>query len=354
MEALLVYGGKGGVGKSSISTSTAVKLAQLAPNKNILLISFDIAHNLSDLLGVEVGNEVKKITNNLYAVEPDPEKYAEKYTRKLAEKMRALAKSMPIVGMMPSLEEFIEKTFTANSIPLALKNSIFFQKILDADEIIEGVGEEQDEFSKIKFDIVVADFPPTGNMIALFEIPKNQIQILLKYTLETMAQVHEFMKGLKRITKVFNPFGWGRTDEQKNQAKEIVTMLKELERRGTRVTTLLKEQGSLRLVTIAEKPSFEEVKRAEELSKEYINVDAVHINGIIQDKFTQNCEMCRIQKENQVKYIEKIKEYFANIKVWTSHKLTIEPIGLDGLLTLANEVYGKEITLDEIINPNKK
>ena len=41
---------------------------------------------------------------------------------------------------------------------------MFFQKILDAEDITQ----------EIQFDIVIADFPPTGNMIALFEIPEDQ------------------------------------------------------------------------------------------------------------------------------------------------------------------------------------
>jgi len=47
MENLIVFGGKGGVGKSSISAATAIYLANQLKNKKILLISFDIAHNLS-------------------------------------------------------------------------------------------------------------------------------------------------------------------------------------------------------------------------------------------------------------------------------------------------------------------
>ncbi|MHA1341157.1 MAG: ArsA family ATPase [Promethearchaeota archaeon] len=351
---VIVFGGKGGVGKSSISTATAVKIASLAPNKNVLLISFDIAHNLSDLFLKTVGDKLTQITENLWAIEPNPDLYAERYTKKFAEKMRKLAKSMPIVGMMPSLEDFIEKTFTHNSIPLALKNSMFFQRILDAEDVIEGVGEEVDELSRMKFDYVICDFPPTGNMIALFEIPKNQVQVVMKYTLETMAQVREFMKGIRKVAKLFNPFGIGKSEEQRNLAKEIVNMLNELEKRGERVANILKNDGSLRLVSIAEKPSFEEIKRAADLSKEYINLEAVHINRIIQKKFAEICEMCRIQRTNQEKYIKLIEEYFKDFRVWKSHRLTREPIGLDGLMELADEVYGKDITLEEILEPLSK
>ena len=77
IEKILVLGGKGGVGKSSISAATAVLLSDLLPDKKILLISFDMAHNLSDLLSKEIGNKITPITNNVWAIEPDPNDYAE-------------------------------------------------------------------------------------------------------------------------------------------------------------------------------------------------------------------------------------------------------------------------------------
>ena len=58
-------------------------------------------------------------------------------------------------------------------------------------------------------------------------------------------------------------------------------MLHEMEARGQRISDLMKGIGSLRLVTIAEKPSFDEIQRAWELSKPYIQLDAVHINRLI-------------------------------------------------------------------------
>ena len=54
IDRIIVFGGKGGVGKSSISAATAVKLAKDLPDKRILLISFDIAHNVTDLFGSKI------------------------------------------------------------------------------------------------------------------------------------------------------------------------------------------------------------------------------------------------------------------------------------------------------------
>ena len=347
---LIVFGGKGGVGKSSISAATAVKLSKLT-DKNILIISFDMAHNLCDLFATPVGNNLTQISTNLWAIEPDPDEYAEQMTSEFAERMRVLAKATPIVSKISTLEEFIDKTLTADSIPLSAKNSMFFQRLLDADEILEDVGEEVDLLSKMKFDYVIADFPPTGNMIALFDVPQNTIQVLLKYSLETMAQVREFVKGFKKVTKVFNPLSWGRPEDQKNHAVDVLKALKALEKRGERVTKLMKENGSLRLVSIAEKPSYEEAKRAHELSIKYISVDAIHVNRIIEKKYTAGCEMCNLQRKSQDKYIEAIKGTFNDMKVWLSHRLKNAPIGMDGLMDLADEIYGKDITLDEILYP---
>ena len=129
IERIIVLGGKGGVGKSSISAATAVALSDLLPEKRILLISFDIAHNLTDMFNKEIGGKLTQLTSNLWGVEPDPDVYAEQYTKIFAKKMKELIKKMPIVGFIPQIKTFIDTTFTADSIPLALKNAMFFQKI---------------------------------------------------------------------------------------------------------------------------------------------------------------------------------------------------------------------------------
>ncbi|MBY8989015.1 MAG: AAA family ATPase, partial [Candidatus Lokiarchaeota archaeon] len=151
IEKIIVLGGKGGVGKSSISAATAVLLSNLLPEKKILLISFDMAHNLSDLLSKDIGNAITPIMSNLWAIEPDANEYAEIYTRDLVNKMKTLMKQMPLVGRIPQIEEFIDTTFTSDSIPLALKNAMFFQKILDAEDI---------KSQEVQFDVIIADFPP--------------------------------------------------------------------------------------------------------------------------------------------------------------------------------------------------
>ena len=336
MEKIIILGGKGGVGKSAISAATALILADLLPNKKILLISFDIAHNLTDLFNSEIGDKLTPISDNLWVIEPDPHKYAEKYTKNLITKMKALMREMPLVGLSPQIEKFMETTFTSDSIPLALKNAMFFQKILDAENP-----------QSTQFDIIVADFPPTGNMIALFEIPEDQVKVVLKYSLNfynsVKDAVRKFSKMFRNIIKPFKD-----REKRRELGKEIFKMLEDLEERGERITDLIHTLGSLRLVTIAEKPSFEEIKRARDLTERYISLDGVHINLITPQ--SNECEFCRNIRNTQLNYINDIESEFQNLRIWKSHRLQEEPIGMDGLRELAREVYG-EINVEKILNP---
>jgi len=340
IERIIVFGGKGGVGKSSISAATAVRLSELLPEKKILLISFDIAHNISDLLACEVGNNVTQIMDNFWAIEPDPHVYAEKYTSDLIHKMKDLMKEMPLVGKIPQIEKYIDTTFTADSIPLALKNAIFFQKILDAEDV-----NTQD----IQFDIIVADFPPTANMVALFEIPEDQVKVVLKYSLNfynsIKGAIRNVSKMFRQIMKPFDDY-----EKRRELGKEIFNMIVELEKRGERISELIHDVGSLRLVSIAEKPSFEEIKRARDLTEKYILLDGVHINMLIPKKHAKKCNYCGQISAIQKKYLLEIKKEFAHLKMWESDRLKEEPIGLEGLRKLASEIYDGA-SANEILNP---
>jgi len=339
MEKIIVLGGKGGVGKSSISASTAVLLSDLLPYKNILLISFDMAHNLSDLFQIEIGNKLTQLTKNLWGIEPDADSYAKKYTKDLIEKMKTLMKQMPFVGRIPQIEKFIDTTFTADSIPLALKNAMFFQKILDAEDI---------NTQEIQFDIIVADFPPTANMITLFEIPEDQVKVMLKYSLNFYNSIKGAIRNVSKMWRqIIKPFD--NYEERRELGKEIFNMIVELEKRGERISNLIHDIGSLRLVTIAEKPSFEEIKRARDLTMRYIKLEGVHINMIIPE--SKKCDFCSKIRSQQQKYTSEIIKEFKKLKIWESEKLKEEPIGLNGLRALAYEVYGKNVDANDILEP---
>ena len=73
MARLLLFGGKGGVGKTTTSTATAIHLDDCG--LKVLLVSSDPAHSTSDSLNVEIGTEPTPVpgVEGLYGLEMDPE-----------------------------------------------------------------------------------------------------------------------------------------------------------------------------------------------------------------------------------------------------------------------------------------
>ena len=67
----IFVGGKGGVGKTSVSSATALWLAE--QGKKTLIVSTDPAHSLADSLEVPIGSYPREIKTNLFAVEIDPD-----------------------------------------------------------------------------------------------------------------------------------------------------------------------------------------------------------------------------------------------------------------------------------------
>ena len=218
---------------------------------------------------------------------------------------------------------------------------MFFQKILDAEDI---------NSQEVQFDIIIADFPPTANMITLFEIPEDQVKVVLKYSLNFYNSIKDAMQNFtKMFRQILKPFN-DDYEKRKELGKEIFNMMVDLEKRGERISELIHDVGSLRLVSIAEKPSFEETKRARDLTNKYINLDAVHINMIIPKKYAKKCDFCGQISSIQQKYLLEINNEFKSIKIWESNRLKEEPIGLDGLKKLAFEIYG-ETNAADILNP---
>lgn len=330
--SLVFFGGKGGVGKSTTSAATATHLARLNPSARVLLISFDMAHNLSDLFDTEIGDKITEILPNMHAIEPDAERYTEEFVSTFVEKAKSLAYSLPIVKKLTNLEEYIEDSFSAASIPLAVKNSIFFE------EIITKAGE---------FDVFVVDMPPTGNMISIFEVPRTSIQILLKNTLESMDKVISFLRKIRKI----NPLHWFKSPqkEQRNTARELLDMLRELDKRGDLVMKLLKERSSLRFVSIAERPSYEEIRRAKQIVGKYVRLDGVVINKI--NPPSCQCECCISESENQKKYIDMIEHEFQDQIIWKAEKMMNETIGIEKLVEFGKMLYTNE-QYGEILHPS--
>jgi len=146
----IFFTGKGGVGKTSLASATAVKLAD--EGKSVLLISTDPASNLKEVLESDITEKISEVdgVRNLHAVNIDPELSAEEYRNRVIS---------PMEDILPEHE--IEKIREELSGACTTEIAAF-------DEFARYVaGNEEDE----PYDVIIFDTAPTGHTLRLLELP---------------------------------------------------------------------------------------------------------------------------------------------------------------------------------------
>ncbi|REL24538.1 arsenical pump-driving ATPase [Rhodohalobacter sp. SW132] len=146
----IFFTGKGGVGKTSLASATAVKLVD--EGKSVLLISTDPASNLKEVLESNITEKITEVNGvpNLHAVNIDPELSAEEYRNRVIS---------PMEDILPEHE--IEKIREELSGACTTEIAAF-------DEFARYVaGNEEEE----PYDIIIFDTAPTGHTLRLLELP---------------------------------------------------------------------------------------------------------------------------------------------------------------------------------------
>ena len=142
------FSGKGGVGKTSMACSAAVREAQLG--RKTLIVTTDPASNLADVFETEIGHRVTPIpgARNLWAMEIDADRATEEYRERILGPIR---EAFP-ANVLAVLEEQM-------SSPCTTEIAAFdrFVKFMDDSE----------------FEVAIFDTAPTGHTIRLLELPVN-------------------------------------------------------------------------------------------------------------------------------------------------------------------------------------
>lgn len=146
----IFFTGKGGVGKTSLASATAVKLAD--EGNSVLLISTDPASNLKEVLETDVTEKITPIKGlqNLHAVNIDPELSAEEYRNRVVS---------PMEDILPDHE--IEKIREELSGACTTEIAAF-------DEFARYVAGDDDDQP---YDVIIFDTAPTGHTLRLLELP---------------------------------------------------------------------------------------------------------------------------------------------------------------------------------------
>ena len=170
MARLLLFGGKGGVGKTTTSAATAVWLAD--SGLRVLLVSSDPAHSTSDSLAVEIGTEPTAIegVDGLFGLEMDPESKLSSLLPKLGKMVDGMNSKGGLGGLgglsmmldsnaKEEIDEMKSEIQTSEMILPGLDEALAF------DELLRHVEDPN-------WDVIVFDTAPTGHTLRFLSLPE--------------------------------------------------------------------------------------------------------------------------------------------------------------------------------------
>jgi len=197
---VLLFGGKGGVGKTTCATAAALGLATALPSRPVLLLSTDPAHSLGDVLGAAIGDDPVRLRRgpaNLQVRAIDPVRQFEAIRRRYASSVDAF--------FDPLMSRRNDGIHVDASYDRAVMHSLIDLAPPGIDELA-AVIDVADSVESAPDGLVVIDTAPTGHALRLLEMPslvhdwtKALMSIVLKY--QAVASLQEFGPLLLRLSQ---------------------------------------------------------------------------------------------------------------------------------------------------------
>lgn len=303
MKRILIFTGKGGVGKTSVAAAHALKSAQ--QGQKTLIVSTDMAHNLGDLFNHPIGKEAVTVADNLDALEIDPNYVMETDFKNLMQAFNNMIGSINPDGaemdeftMMPGMDELFA--------------------LLKIQEL----------YNDSDYQRIIVDCAPTGETLSLLKFPELMCWYMDKFFPVGKVAVRILSPVSKSLFKIQLPDRHAMSDIETLYVKliELQELLKN------------KDVSSVRLVTIPEKMVVAETKRNYMYMKLYnYNVDGIFINRILPREIENPFfgEWITIQK----KYIDEIEACFDQIPKYYIPWYDTDLLGLDAINRICTEVF---------------
>ena len=311
---IILYTGKGGVGKTSVAAATAIRSAEMG-NKT-LVVSTDAAHSLGDSLDIDLMADPVKIEDNLWAQEIDATNEVESGWGQIQNYLTALFSSKAVSGI--TTEEL--------TIFPGIEELLCLFRILGY-------------YKENKYDVIIVDCAPTGETLALLSFPE-----VLRWWITKLFPIQKQMVKIARpivepLLGVPMP-----SNSVMNEIENVCGQLDEIKQILSN-----RETSSIRLVTNPEKMVVKEAKRSFTYLNIYnYNVDAVVINKVIPDAATG--DYFTVWKDIQKAHIEMTHESFHPVPIYYAPWYEREVVGKDMLIRMANDVFKDENPTEIKIN----
>jgi len=292
---LILFGGKGGVGKTTCASATALYLAK---DFKTLIFSTDPAHSLADSLGQKLGDEPREIkgVENLSALEVNAENALWKFKTEHEDEIKRIVE-------------------TGTNLDTKDIDSVFALPIPGMDEVM-GFKTMIDLIDEAKFDKYIVDTAPTGHALRLLSSPK-----LLDDWVKMMAKMRwKYRYMIERFAGEYEP----------DKGDDFLLSMKKTVKK---IEDLLRDQNRCKFiaVTIPEDMAVLETARLiSNLNKFGIKVRQMVINNVVE---SDGCKFCREKRKQQDRYISQIREKFNGLKTAI---IPSSPHEIKGLKTLAD------------------
>ncbi|MCS7191383.1 MAG: ArsA family ATPase [Armatimonadetes bacterium] len=303
---VLLYTGKGGVGKTSISAATALHCAELG--YKTLVMSTDPAHSLADSLAQPIKSEPTPLAKNLWGLEIDP--------------FREIEENWAIV------KDYLSTLFASQGVDNIVAEEL---SILPGMDELFSLLKIRQFYEQEAYDVTVVDCAPTGATLRLLHFPE-----MIGWYMRRLFHVE------RKVVGTIRKF----TDELFSvplPGDEVYNTVERLYKRVGEMKAVLSDPNvtSIRLVLNPEKMVIEETRRA----YTYLNLfgfvcDAIIANKVLPEEVTD--EYFAEWKVSQRKYLEEIEASFGELPIFKVRLYEREVVGLDALRQMARELYGSK------------
>jgi arsenite-transporting ATPase len=302
---ILLFTGKGGVGKTTIAAATAARAA--AAGQRTLIMSTDPAHSLADSFDLPLTAHAQEIAPKLWAEQIDAQERLETNWRDIQEFVVSFLNWAGVdaieaeeLSVIPGLDEIFSLTDVKHHVDSG------------------------------HFDVLVVDCAPTAETLRLLSLPEA-----MNWYIERIFPVE------RRVVKTIRPLLTKLTtmpiaDDRIFQAVE--RLHRNLD--GVRQLLTNDRMSSVRLVVNPEKMVIAEARRTYTyLSLFGYRVDAVVVNRIIPDEVDD--PYFGKWKDIQAQHLQTVRESFQPVPILTARLFDREMVGLPLLREMGQEVYGE-------------
>lgn len=308
----IMFGGKGGLGKTTFSAATAYWLAK--QGKKVLVFSVDPQASLSDIFQCDIfGKGPVQIMENLWAQEIDADQHIKVYQQEIRQKI------LDMYGFDRVPEE-IEQYIQAASAEPAMEESAIFDAVVDI--VVEG-----------KYDYYIYDLVPLGHALYYLSMAKVYDEWITKITKlrEEMREYEEMVARLKR--------------QKETEEDQILRELQYIRGRINASSRILtdKEKTAFFFVLVPEEMILIDTQKAAELFARFdVPISGYVVNRVVpRELLQQNIPpYLKNRIEMQDKYLREIERMFGAQVAAYVPEMERDVTGLDMIAKLSKIMYG--------------